>query len=104
MCPDCGRPTWTGEAPPDEASCVHATDAFSTYDDDLLCAGLTITRLRAQLATETARVKRLEGRLALANVCWHCKVSLEPSERPRCDACPSECDDENCTEEGCADR
>lgn len=35
------------------------------------------------------------------NVCWHCKVVLDPSPPPRCESCPAECDDADCVEEGC---
>lgn len=33
--------------------------------------------------------------------CWHCLVALEPEPPARCESCPVECDDENCTAEGC---
>jgi hypothetical protein len=34
------------------------------------------------------------------NVCWHCLDCLDPN-KPRCERCPEECDDETCTAEGC---
>ena len=36
--------------------------------------------------------------------CWHCLDVLIEVERPRCYRCPSECDDPDCSQPGCASR
>lgn len=38
------------------------------------------------------------------DVCWHCLDQLEPQPAPHCEMCPSECDDEFCAAEGCAEQ
>lgn len=39
-----------------------------------------------------------------SNTCWHCKDVLDDSERPHCERCPAECDDEACSDEGCREQ
>lgn len=70
-----------------------------------------IRSMRTKLHKMNAHLEAIEGAAtgvvlrqveAAAYECWHCKVALEaPSERPRCEDCPDNCDVEGCKELGC---
>jgi hypothetical protein len=66
----------------------HAVSAPSQYDS-------TCRRM-------AAHILELQAQLRARDVCWHCKDVLLP-ERPRCERCPEECDNADCSAEGCAE-
>lgn len=35
------------------------------------------------------------------DVCWHCGIVLYETDRPRCEGCPAECDEDDCDQMGC---
>ena len=54
-----------------------------------------------RLACYERTILKLQAALSARDVCWHCKVLLEPEPFPHCPTCPAECDDEACSDEGC---
>ena len=72
--------------------------------NELLNADLpskTVAELEAKVTELEAKVTELQKIIDEYNVCWHCKVMLEPINW--CEACPEpgDCTTLGCTEEGC---
>jgi hypothetical protein len=57
-------------------------------------------RAQELITTFEARVRAEERERQ--NTCWHCGDLLIPSaNKPRCEQCPNDCDEENCEAMGC---
>lgn len=80
---------------------MHKRVPFGTVRDTAgiaYCHAFRAGHARGYAKGEAERDKP-HAALAATDVCWHCKVMLDPT-RPRCERCPEECDDADCREDG----
>lgn len=80
-------------------------EAIRRADDTNMWVGVKELQERIALLEQHIRVVEAENkalRESAADVCWHCKVCLEPAP-VHCESCPppGDCDVEGCEAEGC---